>query len=85
MALKELVEAIVVELVDQPDKVVVTEVAGGDSTVVELRVAREDVGKVIGKEGRTAESIRAIMTAVSTKTGGRRVQLDIVAPRDVRD
>ncbi len=85
MALKDLVEAIVVELVDQPDKVVVTELEGGDSTVVELRVAREDVGKVIGKEGRTAESIRAIMAAVSTKTGGRRAQLDIVAPRDVRD
>lgn len=82
MALKDLVQAIVVELVDQPDKVVVTELAGGDSTVVELRVAREDVGKVIGKEGRTAESIRAIMAAVSTKSGARRAQLDIVAPRD---
>lgn len=85
MALKDLVQAIVVELVDQPDKVVVTELAGGDSTVVELRVAREDVGKVIGKEGRTAESIRTIMAAVSTKAGTRRAQLDIVAPRDARD
>lgn len=81
MALKELVQAIVVELVDHPDQVVVTEI---DGEVVELRVAREDIGKVIGKEGRTAESIRAIMAAASTKSGGRRVQLDIVAPRDAR-
>ena len=77
MPLKELIHAIAVELVDQKDQVQVTEVAGEHNSVIELRVAKEDIGKVIGKEGRTAQSMRTILTAVSTKLG-RRAHLDIV-------
>jgi predicted RNA-binding protein YlqC (UPF0109 family) len=77
MPLKELIEAIAIELVDHPDQVEVVEIAGDNNSVIELRVAKEDVGKVIGKEGRTAQSMRAILTAVSAKLG-RRAHLDIV-------
>jgi predicted RNA-binding protein YlqC (UPF0109 family) len=77
MPLKELIRAIAVELVDHPDEVEVTEIAGEHNSVVELRVAKNDIGKVIGKEGRTAQSMRTILTAVSTKLG-RRAHLDIV-------
>ncbi|MCK4517960.1 KH domain-containing protein, partial [Candidatus Babeliales bacterium] len=55
--LKELVELIVKKLVDKPDDVTVTEIAGEQAIIVELRVAQEDLGKVIGKEGRTARAI----------------------------
>jgi predicted RNA-binding protein YlqC (UPF0109 family) len=77
MPLKDLIHAIAVELVDHPDQVSVTEVAGDQNTVIELRVAKDDIGKVIGKEGRTAQSMRTLLTAVSTKLG-RRAHLDIV-------
>jgi uncharacterized protein len=77
MPLKELIRAIAVELVDHPDQVEVTEIAGEHNSVIELRVAKDDIGKVIGKEGRTAHSMRTILTAVSTKLG-RRAHLDIV-------
>jgi predicted RNA-binding protein YlqC (UPF0109 family) len=77
MPLKELIHAIAVELVDQPDQVQVTEIAGEHNSVIELRVAKTDVGKVIGRDGRTAQSMRTILTAVSTKLG-RRAHLDIV-------
>ena len=75
--MKELIRTIVVELVDHPDQVSVTEIAGDNNCLIELRVAKEDIGKVIGKEGRTAQSMRTILTAVSTKLG-RRAHLDIV-------
>lgn len=75
--LKELIQAIATELVDHPDQVTVTEVASDHNTVIELRVARDDIGKVIGKEGRTAQSMRTLLTALSTKIG-RRAHLDIV-------
>jgi predicted RNA-binding protein YlqC (UPF0109 family) len=75
--LKELIRAIAVELVDQPDQLEVIEIVGDNSSVIELRVAKEDIGKVIGKEGRTAQSMRTLLTALSTKLG-RRAQLDIV-------
>jgi predicted RNA-binding protein YlqC (UPF0109 family) len=77
MPLKELIRTIAVELVDHPDKVVVTEIAGENNSLIELRVAKEDIGKVIGKEGRTAQSMRTLLSAVSTKLG-RRAHLDIV-------
>jgi uncharacterized protein len=77
MPLKELIHAIAVELVDHPDQVQVTEITRENNSILELRVAREDIGKVIGKEGRTAQSMRTILSAVSTKLG-RRAQLDIV-------
>lgn len=76
-ALKDLVLAMAVELVDRPDDVEVTEIPGDHNTIVELRVARDDIGKVIGKEGRTAQSMRTLLTALSAKLG-RRAHLDIV-------
>lgn len=75
--LRELIRSTAAELVDRPDQVEVTEIPGDHGSVFELRVAREDIGKVIGKEGRTAQSLRTILTAVSTKLG-RRANLDIV-------
>jgi predicted RNA-binding protein YlqC (UPF0109 family) len=75
--LKDLIEAIALELVDNPNDVDVVEIAGDHNSVIELRVAKSDIGKVIGKEGRTAQSMRTILTAVSTKLG-RRAHLDIV-------
>jgi predicted RNA-binding protein YlqC (UPF0109 family) len=77
MSLKDLIHAIAVELVDQPDEVEVTEVPSDHNTVIELRVAKDDIGKVIGKEGRTAQSMRTILTAASAKLGVR-AHLDIV-------
>ena len=70
-------DRIEVWLVDHPGEVEVSEVAGDQNTVIELRVARSDIGKVIGKEGRTAQSMRTILSAVSQKLG-RRAHLDIV-------
>jgi len=77
MPFKELIRAIAVELVDRPEQVEVTEIAGDQNSVIELRVAKEDIGKVIGKDGRTAQSMRTILTALSMKLG-RRAHLDIV-------
>jgi uncharacterized protein len=77
MALKQLVATIAQALVDDPEGVEVTEVEGDRSAVLELRVGDGDIGKVIGKDGRTAQSIRTILLAASTKIG-RRVHLDIV-------
>jgi predicted RNA-binding protein YlqC (UPF0109 family) len=77
MPLKELIRSIAVELVDHPDQVVVTEIPGDNNSLIELRVAKDDIGKVIGKEGRTAQSMRTLLAALSTKIG-RRAHLDIV-------
>jgi predicted RNA-binding protein YlqC (UPF0109 family) len=77
MPFEELIRAIAVELVDHPDEVEVTEIPGDHNSIVELRVAKDDIGKVIGKEGRTAQSMRTILTALSAKLG-RRAHLDIV-------
>lgn len=65
--MKDLVERIAKALVDKPEEVVVKEVAGEHSTVIELRVAKEDLGKVIGKHGRTADAMRTILSAASAK------------------
>ena len=75
--MKDLVEFIVKALVDDPDKVEITEVEGEKNTVFKLKVAKEDIGKIIGKRGRTAGSIRTILNAVSTKKG-KRAELEIV-------
>jgi uncharacterized protein len=77
VALKALVSTIARALVDDPDGVEVTEVDGERNPVIELRVSDGDVGKVIGKDGRTAQSIRTILVAASTKIG-RRAHLDIL-------
>jgi predicted RNA-binding protein YlqC (UPF0109 family) len=73
----DLVGLVARALVDQPDQVVVREVEGDRFPRIELSVAPEDIGKVIGKEGRTAQSIRALLSAAASKSG-RRVHLDIV-------
>ena len=65
--MKELVERVVKALVDNPEQVVVREVEGHNLTVIELTVAKGDVGKVIGKHGRTAEAIRTLLTGASVK------------------
>lgn len=75
--LKDLVEFMAKSLVDKPDEVEVNEIVGEQTTVVELKVAKEDLGKVIGKQGRTARSMRTILNAASTKLHKRSV-LEIV-------
>jgi hypothetical protein len=75
--MKELLELIAKALVDQPDDVVVTEIEGEQTTVLELKVARDDLGKVIGKQGRTARSIRTILAAAGMKLR-KRIVLEIL-------
>lgn len=65
--MKELVEKVAKALVDNPEQVMVREVQGHNVTVIELTVAKNDVGKVIGKQGRTAEAIRTLLTGASVK------------------
>ena len=65
--MKELIEQIAKALVDSPDEVSVTSIEGEQTTVLELRVAQSDLGKVIGKQGRTARSIRTILSAGGMK------------------
>lgn len=74
---KELVEFIARALVDNPDQVQVTEVDGERSTIIELRVAPEDMGKVIGKQGKIAQSIRTLTKATAAKEG-KRVAVEIM-------
>lgn len=71
MTIKELVEAIAKALVDRPDKVQVREVEGEQTTVLELRVATEDLGKVIGKQGKTARAMRTILAGAGMKVRKR--------------
>lgn len=71
--LKEFVEFMAKSIVDNPEEVQVTEVAGEKTTVIELRVASEDLGKVIGKQGRTAKAIRSILSAAAAKIKKRAV------------
>lgn len=76
-SLKDLIEFMAKSLVDEPEEVEVSEIAGEQTTVVELKVAKGDLGKVIGKKGRTAHSMRTILNAASTKLQKRSV-LEIV-------
>ncbi len=71
--LKELVEFIAKSLVDHPDQVTVAEIGGEQTVVYELRVAKEDLGKIIGKQGRTARAIRTLLGAASAKLKKRSV------------
>jgi uncharacterized protein len=71
--MKDLVNLIAQALVDHPDQVQVTEVEGNQTTVLELKVAKEDLGKIIGKEGRNARAIRTILGAASAKLKKRTV------------
>ncbi|MFQ5543775.1 MAG: KH domain-containing protein [Nitrospiria bacterium] len=69
--MKDLIEYIAKLLVDRPESVMVKETEGEKTTIIELRVAQEDLGKVIGKQGRTARSMRTILNAAGTKMGKR--------------
>jgi predicted RNA-binding protein YlqC (UPF0109 family) len=76
-SLKELVEYLAKALVDNPDDVEVSEISGEQTVVLELRVAKEDLGKVIGKQGRTVKAMRAILSAASSKLR-KRADLEIL-------
>lgn len=71
--MKEFIEYIVKNLVDNPDEVSVVEIEGTRTTVYELRVGQGDLGKVIGKEGKTARSIRTLLSAAAARQGKRAV------------
>ena len=75
--MKDLIEYIAKALVDNPDAVEVSEVEGTKTSVLELKVAKEDLGKVIGKQGRSARAMRTILSAASAKLKKRTV-LEIV-------
>jgi len=76
-AVKELVECIVKKLVDNPDAINVIETEGERTVIVELKVDPKDLGKVIGKQGRTAKAIRTLISSVAAKSGKRAV-LEII-------
>ena len=75
--MKELLLYVAKELVDNPEAVTVTEREDGDTTVLELRVAPEDMGKVIGRQGRIAKEIRTVVKSVAQRDG-KRVTVDII-------
>lgn len=75
--MKELVEFIAKSLVDTPEQVDVSEIEGEKSIILELRVAAEDVGKIIGKQGRIAKAIRTVVKAAAAKDG-KRVIVEII-------
>ncbi len=75
--MKELITYIAKALVDKPEEVSVKEIEGEQTSVIELKVAKEDLGKVIGKQGRTARAMRTILSAASTKIKKRSV-LEII-------
>ncbi len=75
--MKDLINYIAQALVDHPEQVNVTEVEGDQTSVLELKVAKEDIGKVIGKQGRTARAMRTILNAASAKIKKRTV-LEII-------
>jgi hypothetical protein len=77
MHIKKLIQYIARALVDNPEQVSVNEIEGGQTTILELSVAKSDLGKVIGKQGRTAQAMRTILMAVSAKIK-KRVVLEIV-------
>ncbi|MDY3918857.1 MAG: KH domain-containing protein [Candidatus Limivivens sp.] len=75
--MKELVEVIAKSLVESPDEVVVTEKQSGKTTVIELKVAPSDMGKVIGKQGRIAKAIRAVVKAAASRED-KKIVVDIL-------
>lgn len=77
--MKELIKRIAQALVDNPDQVVVEEITTQQTLVLELRSAKEDIGKIIGKKGKTAQAMRTILSCASAKTQKRAI-LEIVEP-----
>jgi predicted RNA-binding protein YlqC (UPF0109 family) len=76
-AVKELIEIMAKALVEHPEQVKVSEISGQQTSVIELRTAKEDLGKIIGKQGRNAQAMRTILHAASTKLK-KRVVLEII-------
>jgi len=76
--MKDLTKHIVQALVDHPEQVAISEVEGKRNTVLEIKVAEEDIGKIIGKQGRTAQAIRTILNAASAKAKKRTI-MEIIA------
>lgn len=77
MHMKDLIKYIAQALVDKPEEVFVDEISGNQTSVLELKVAKEDLGKIIGKQGRTARAMRTILSAASAKVKKRTV-LEII-------
>jgi hypothetical protein len=75
--MRELVEIMAKALVDNPDQLEVSEIAGSDTLVIELKPAKEDIGKIIGKKGRNVQAMRTILNAASAKIR-KRVILEII-------
>ena len=75
--MKDLVAIIAKALVDKPEEVITTEIKGQQTSVIELKVAKEDIGKVIGKQGRTARAIRTILSSAGAKLN-KRVVFEII-------
>jgi len=75
--MKDLIANIAKALVDKPEEVEVTEIEGEQTSVIELKVAKEDLGKIIGKQGRTAQAIRTILNAASKKMH-KRIVLELI-------
>lgn len=75
--MKDLIDIIAKALVDKPEEVITTEIKGQQSSVIELKVAKEDIGKVIGKQGRTAQALRSILMSASAKIK-KRYSLEIL-------
>jgi uncharacterized protein len=75
--MKELIKSIAQSLVDHPEQVSVNEIEGSQTSVLELKVAKDDLGKIIGKQGRTAQAIRTVLSAASAKLKKRSV-LEII-------
>ena len=76
--MKELLEQLIEELVDKPDEVVVTEVETERMVIYELRVGDGDIGKTIGRHGRTATALRTLISAITAKGGGKRAMMEII-------
>ena len=76
--MKELLEQLIKELVDKPDEVIVTELETERMVIYELRVGDGDVGKIIGRHGRTATALRTIISAITAKEGGKRAMMEII-------
>ncbi|GIS42549.1 MAG: UPF0109 protein [Candidatus Neomarinimicrobiota bacterium] len=78
MELSDLIKSIVIELVDNPEEVDIKEVKTDNQIILELKVAKDDFGKVIGKSGRNISAIRTVLFAVNAKKGGKKARLDVV-------
>jgi hypothetical protein len=78
--LKDLTEQMVKSVVDYPEQVEITEVEGTDSLILEIRVSQEDMGKVIGRNGRIINAMRTIVSAASAAKGSKRTSLEIIEP-----